>query len=44
MKKEKSCGAVTYYVNDGEIFYLIEHMVQGHYLLPKGHIEENVRK
>lgn len=41
MKKEKSCGAVTYYVNDSEILYLIEHMAQGHYSLPKGHVEEN---
>ena len=39
MKKEKSCGAVTFYFRDNVIYYLIEHMALGHYSLPKGHVE-----
>ena len=41
MKKEKSCGAVTFCFRDNVIYYLIEHMALGHYSLPKGHVEEN---
>lgn len=35
-KQEKSCGAVVF--KDNEI--LIEHMKQGHYSIPKGHVEK----
>jgi protein-tyrosine phosphatase len=34
-KQEKSVGAVVFHDND----ILIEHMKQGHYSLPKGHVE-----
>ena len=34
-KQEKSCGAVVFH--EGKV--LVEHMVQGHYSLPKGHVE-----
>ncbi len=39
MKKEKSCGAVVYKVEHGELYFLIEHMIQGHKAIPKGHME-----
>lgn len=35
-KQEKSCGAVVFH--NGKI--LVEHMAQGHYSIPKGHIEK----
>ena len=35
-KQEKSCGAVL--IHKGKI--LVEHMVKGHYSIPKGHVEE----
>lgn len=41
MKKEKSCGAVVYKIDNGKRLYLIEKMKMGHYSLPKGHVEEN---
>lgn len=41
MKKEKSCGAVVYKIENGEKMFLIEHMKMGHYSLPKGHVEED---
>ena len=40
MTKEKSCGAVVFTKLNGEIKYLIEEMLQGHFALPKGHVEE----
>lgn len=39
MKKEKSCGAVVYKIEDGKRLYLIEKMQLGHYSIPKGHVE-----
>ena len=39
MTKEKSCGAVVFTKLNGEIKYLIEEMLQGHFALPKGHVE-----
>lgn len=41
MKYEKSCGAVVYKIEDGKLFFLVEHMVQGHISIPKGHVEGN---
>ncbi len=41
MKKEKSCGAVVYRMENGEPMFLIEHMVKGHVSIPKGHMEGN---
>lgn len=39
MIQEKSCGAVIYrFVND-QLEVVIQHMRQGHYSLPKGHVE-----
>lgn len=35
-KQEKSCGAVVF--RDGKV--LVEHMAQGHYSIPKGHVED----
>lgn len=39
IRLEKSCGAVVYRREAGQILYLMEHMVQGHCSLPKGHVE-----
>ena len=41
MKYEKSCGAVVYRFQDGRLFFLVEHMIQGHTSIPKGHVEGN---
>ena len=38
-KREKSCGAVIYQLNNNHILYLVEKMVGGHYALCKGHVE-----
>ena len=39
IRKEKSCGAVVYRKVQGGLEFLLEHMVQGHVSLPKGHVE-----
>lgn len=39
MKKEKSCGAVVFRLDEGGRMYLIIHMNQGHWSFPKGHVE-----
>ena len=39
IRQEKSCGAVVFRREAGQIQYLMEHMVQGHCSLPKGHVE-----
>ena len=41
MTKEKSCGAVVYRFEKERLFFLVEHMVQGHTSIPKGHVEGN---
>lgn len=41
MKKEKSCGAVIYKIENNEIYYLILHMGFGHYSHCKGHVEKD---
>ncbi len=41
MKRELSCGAVIYKVDNDKIYYLVEYMKQKHISLVKGHIEEN---
>ena len=41
MKHEKSCGAVVYRMEEGQIFFLVEHMRLGHISIPKGHVEGN---
>lgn len=41
MIREKSCGAVVYFIENGRIYYLLEHMRKGHVSLPKGHMEKN---
>lgn len=42
MKTEKSCGAVIFKQENGELFVLvIKHKKQGHYSFPKGHVERN---
>lgn len=41
MKFEKSCGAVVYKIEEGMLLFLVEHMVQGHTSIPKGHVEGN---
>ncbi len=41
MKKEKSCGAVIYKIENNEVKYLILHMRLGHLSLCKGHVENN---
>lgn len=40
MKTEKSCGAVIFKRENGELYVLvIKHKKQGHYSFPKGHVE-----
>ena len=39
MKHEKSCGAVVYRMEEGQLFFLVEHMKMGHISIPKGHVE-----
>ena len=41
MKHEKSCGAVVYTIEDGQLLFLAEHMRLGHISIPKGHVEGN---
>ena len=36
---EKSCGAVVYRMHEGKRLYLILHYDEGHWDLPKGHVE-----
>lgn len=40
MRYERSYGAIVYKIKDDGIYILIEHMIQGHNTMPKGHIEE----
>lgn len=40
MKKEKSCGAIVFYIKDNlEKILLIKHANSGHWAFPKGHVE-----
>ena len=40
MKKEKSCGAIVFYLKeDKEQILLIKHSNSGHWSFPKGHVE-----
>lgn len=39
MHFEKSCGAVVYRTCNHQIEYLVIRMQQGHFSLPKGHVE-----
>lgn len=40
MKKEKSCGAIVFYIKGGmEQILLIKHTNSGHWSFPKGHVE-----
>ena len=41
MIHEKSCGAIIYTNVNGERLYLVEQMLDGHWGVPKGHVEEN---
>lgn len=41
MKKEKSCGAVVYKIENNEIYILLLKHIKGHFSFPKGHVEEN---
>ena len=41
MKQEKSCGAVVYRLRNETLDFLVEHMIQGHTSIPKGHVEGN---
>ena len=41
MKKEKSCGAVIYKVENGIIYYYLIKQNRGHISFPKGHVEKN---
>lgn len=38
-KEEKSCGAVVFREEDGKQLYLVLHYSEGHWDLPKGHVE-----
>jgi len=39
VRKEKSCGAVVYRMEASGPEFLLEHMIQGHTSIPKGHVE-----
>lgn len=39
MTKEKSCGAVVFTRDSGEVRYIIIHQTNGVYCFPKGHVE-----
>lgn len=40
MKKEKSCGAIVFYLKENkEQVLLIKHFNSGHWSFPKGHVE-----
>ena len=40
MKKEKSCGAIVFYLKENkEEILLIKHANSGHWSFPKGHVE-----
>jgi len=41
MKKEKSCGAVVYKLENDQYKFLIIKQTKGHYSFPKGHVEDN---
>lgn len=41
MKKEKSCGAITYRYYNGDIYILMIQINLGHWSFPKGHVEED---
>ncbi len=42
MKREKSCGALVYRVENGEtMLLLLRHRHGGHWSFPKGHVEGN---
>ncbi len=38
---EKSCGSIVYTNVNGERLYLVEQMLDGHWGVPKGHVEES---
>ena len=44
MKYEKSCGAIVYTNINGKRLYLVEQMFDGHWGVPKGHVEENEKE
>jgi len=39
MEKEKSAGAIIFYREGGNIYYLLLHYESGHWDFPKGHVE-----
>jgi len=39
--KEKSCGAIVYKKENGELKFLLVHQNNNNYSFPKGHMEEN---
>jgi 8-oxo-dGTP pyrophosphatase MutT (NUDIX family) len=44
MKYEKSCGAIVYTNINGKRLYLVEQMIDGHWGVPKGHVEGNEKE
>ena len=41
MKFEKSCGVIVFTRINGQIKYVIEQSINGHYGFPKGHVEQD---
>ncbi len=41
MIKEKSCGAIVYYIHNEKTLYLILKHQAGHWAFAKGHVENN---
>lgn len=40
MKKEKSCGAIVYKIENNELYFLLLKHNAGHWSFAKGHVEE----
>lgn len=43
-KREKSCGAVVYKIENNELYFLLLKHNRGHWSFPKGHMEEGETK
>lgn len=44
LKKEKSCGTITFKEINNKRYYLLVHHNKGHWGFPKGHIESNEKE
>lgn len=44
MKFEKSCGAIVFKEEENNLYVLLVHHNEGHWGIPKGHMEEDERE